>query len=99
MLPALENVALPGAPKTAGCAVGGGLHESPLSHAGGDTDTGNPPSTRASYTATRLPSCPKSLDAVPKNTLLPFALASRKNDSYPPATSLIGYTCPFSYSY
>ncbi|MGA2163072.1 MAG: hypothetical protein ABSH36_01230, partial [Solirubrobacteraceae bacterium] len=50
--PAAANVALAGAPNTAGCGVGGGLHESPLSHGGGDTDTGNPPSTLASHTTT-----------------------------------------------
>jgi hypothetical protein len=52
--PAPENVALAGAPKTAGCGDAGGLHESPLSHGGGETDAGNPPSTLASYTSTRL---------------------------------------------
>ena len=45
--------------------------------------TGNPPpSTLASYTSTRLSrSCGRSWSAVAKNTSLPFALASRKNDS------------------
>src|ERR1039457_620720 len=47
-LPAPENVALAGAPNTPGCTDGGGLHASPLLHAGGTTLTGKPPFALAS---------------------------------------------------
>jgi hypothetical protein len=37
MFPAPENIALPEAPKIAGCVEGAALHESAVVHAGGAT--------------------------------------------------------------
>ena len=86
-LPDPENVALAGAPKTAGCGAGAARHESAVVHAGGTAAAGEhgtaAEQTCASYTSNAVSeSCGANCPSVTKNTSSPLALASKNVDAW-----------------